>query len=558
MRTDLPPVPAADGRLWMWSLLLFLGSMVFFAVSLGARYGDSPVYSTSIVAGTIIEPGHLLWTPLGALISKAAGLATSVSHSLYVLQFLSLICSGLTVLITFHVLCRLTTRTVALLLASIVGATNGFWAYSASGTSYSCCTMFIAMSLAASITRNEGAELTEPRSFLAGAYAGLAMSSWGPAFLAIPGLWIPAAFRTFSLRRSEVMRCLRRTLLYSFGCLLTGLLPLVAVYVASRAIPGNYFQSPVNGSFLDWIGSSSHGISGDFGVGQILRFGIGFAQSLVSVGTLNEQLRLWFYGETSLPVRPELLLVGAIWIFFAWLAMLAVKRLWAEPGSQRVALVAAIGAIAPTMLFGLYWQPTDLERYFPCLLFIALTIAIVLNRPSSSNRQTVAILTIVLLGMIAINGLLNIAASLSPQSFRSQWVSGIRAQAMNKSDLIFLMGNRKAAVIDPHNPDFPEITLVSLDVPIYGAQWKSLYTDLICKTVESGGRIFVGDSVLWKTTAPRDGWSFREHPEPTPVELSTYFSQFAGSSPMFAVEGEQVWNNKPDLGLALRESGFCS
>jgi len=56
--------------------------------------------------------------------------------------------------------------------------------------------------------------------------------------------------------------------------------------------------------------------------------------------------------------------------------------------------------------------------------------------------------------------------------------------------------------------------------------------------------VFLADTLFGTNDAPRNGWSFRETPRPTPSELQDVFLPFKSDRVAFVVGTERVWLGK--------------
>jgi hypothetical protein len=96
-------------------------------------------------------------------------------------------------------------------------------------------------------------------------------------------------------------------------------------------------------------------------------------------------------------------------------------------------------------------------------------------------------------------------------------------------------------IVPPHDGNFPRIDNLSDEIQKGGALWRSSEINEIRKTQSRGGRVFLADSLFWLDSAPRDGWSFREFPMPTPREIHDAFMPFKSEAVAFTVGRERVW-----------------
>ena len=116
-------------------------SVCLFVASESAWYGDATTYAADVLAGRLIEPGHLLWRPLGYLLHLTTG-GSSYSAVLWKLQFLCLFASALAVMAMYLLAARLYGRHGAVTAATLMALSNGFWTYAISGSSYSLSMLF--------------------------------------------------------------------------------------------------------------------------------------------------------------------------------------------------------------------------------------------------------------------------------------------------------------------------------------------------------------------------------------------------------------------------------
>ena len=67
-------------------LLVVVTSCIAYVLSEGERFGDSITYAKEIRSGSLIEPGHLLWRPLGYVVGHALATLDTYSSALWTLQ----------------------------------------------------------------------------------------------------------------------------------------------------------------------------------------------------------------------------------------------------------------------------------------------------------------------------------------------------------------------------------------------------------------------------------------------------------------------------------------
>ena len=310
---------------WIRAAVLSLGSAVLFLFSNSVQYGDAATYAKQITAGALLEPGHLLWRPLGYVAATLAGVGHSDSGVLWVLQGCSLLFSALAVGALYLLLRRAAhcTPLAAGVAAGLLAVSNGFWTYSFSGCSYSLSVllMIAAMGCATCTERPVAAG----RALLAGALAGAAVSAWATQVLSLPALLVLLVL-TPPWQQSQWRLHLRNAFALAGGGTLTFLLPLLAAFGWHLAQ-----QPPPDAAagFGAWTASAGHGIAPHFSLAQVLRVAIGWPQSLLSTLNLGQGLRLWSLHEASFPWSVWMLsplIVYAITAYCAYRLLRSFRR----------------------------------------------------------------------------------------------------------------------------------------------------------------------------------------------------------------------------------------
>jgi hypothetical protein len=318
------------------------------------------------------------------------------------------------------------------------------------------------------------------------------------------------------------------------------------LYEFSGAIGIEHFVPPRPNDIgiLEWMRSSDHGIPVAFGASQIFRVVVGFPQSIVSIADIAQNLRLWMYGDIPFPWSPWLIVIASFYAIIAY----ALIRVWRArsiltPESRTLA-ICTIAAVALNLIFALAWQGTDLERYLPSLPYQALFVGILVSQAKEPQRPTSYIFPIVALALLAtVNWLGTFRPVLAKSSYRDAWLTEIRL-ATKQGDLLLLLGNRKAQIVSPHDLAFPRVLNVSNLILMEGGRWRSTVATAILQTRANGRHIFIADSLLSRDSRPRDGWSFKQNPEPSPAAIAEMFEGISTGHVAFSVLGERVWEAK--------------
>jgi hypothetical protein len=525
-------------------LLVLAASCIAYVLSEGARFGDATVYATLIRRGDLIEPGHLLWRLLAYVVGQALGTLDTFSSTLWTLQGLCLAAS-LAGLAAIYFLCRqVAAPGIALFVTGFAAISNGYWVYAFSGCSYTCGVLFQAISLNYAI-KERRANRGLGNAFAAGGFGGLAAATWATNVVVAPATLV-ALITTTGGAHMRIRQMLYKTCMFALGYLTTFALPLALAYLCTTA-QGRAAPTSSGVSFAQWVSSARHGVPTHFGMSQLLRAVLGWAQSVISLSDLGYQLRLWHFGEGPLPLTLwSLALLG----FYAGVLLLAVVLL--QRRSQldvrsRWLIYAAVLAIGLNLAFGMAWQGTDLERYMPSLPFQMLLLAVALNvvweRADSVRFISLAFMT--LLVLLVVNWQGTFRPAFDPNSYRNTWISAIRQHASH-GDLVVVLGQQKTLIFSPRDENYPRINEISVEI-LQGPGWRSYETNAIRLAQSRGGRVFLGDSLFWLDSAPRDGWSFKENPAPTPREIHDTFLPFKSETVAFTVGRERVWEARTDI-----------
>jgi hypothetical protein len=545
---DLYPAPSQSDRVRSIYLpALILGSTVAFIVGESVGYGDAPYYAEDIANGSFIEPGHLLWRPLGGLVYWIAQAAGYPGDALWVIQGLSLMASVASVGAMFLFISRWCSQTAALLGAALFAFSHGFWYYASSGCSYSLSVFFSIFAFILAAPNTSQTTQSSWRGLLSGVFGGLASLAWLIQGANFPALLLANILFLKTARRQHVLQILVAMVPFLAGYWITVGLPLTGIYFYQAA------ASPGPG-FLAWLSRSGHGIHTTFGIHQLMRLVLGWGQSMIALGDLGMTMKIWLLDGVPLAlshVSPGLFLLTVFYFFVAGGTWVIVRRKGPMlTGPQRRILLVAICSLVANAGFALYWDATSLERYFPSVPFLVLGACVALerlrlqrNQNGASQIRGMAVGVVAIGALILINWFGTFYPALAGNSVKRQWLSEIQRR-LDKDDLLIVLG--KHDVTDPHNRAMPKVLSLSIQITMMSnpEEWKPFTTRWVRETWAQGGRVLIGESVLGLGSRPRDGWSFTEHPVPSPKDLDAFFAPLKGEL-LFSVSGERVWVAKP-------------
>lgn len=540
---------AAQRSDWIGAGVVLLGSALLFLLSNSVRYGDSSYYAKDIRTGALLDPGHLLWRPLGYAVAALTGALHSDSAVLWVLQWCSLLFSALAVAALWLFLRRSVGcgRVVAGAAAALMAVSNGFWNYSFSGCSYGLSVLLLIAAMGCVCSREQ--PVSAGRALLAGVLAGAAVSSWAIQVLALPGVLL-LLLLTPSWNRSLWRLHLRNACAMAGGGVLSFLLPLLAAYAwRAQAHPAHAGTLQPTTGFGSWLHSAGHGIPVQLSPGQLLRVMIGWPQSFVSTFNLGQGLRLWTLHERGFQWSLWMLPPIIVYAVAAYCAYQLLKSFRARPHFERGLIIASAAAIAANLLFALLWQGTDLERYFPSLPFQLLLFALVLQQVAEAARAGAALtdggrLTaalVIAVGLVAwVNWQAAYLSVFSSHSARQEWETQLR-RVTTEHDLLVVLGQGKFDIRDPHDARMPRIINLAYDIPTRHADWETPVLQEIEVTRQHGGRVFLGNSLFDSEDALRDGWSYHQVPTPSAQHIQAVFLPFKSDTLAFTAGGERVW-----------------
>jgi hypothetical protein len=522
-------------------LLVIVASCSAYVVSQGARFGDATTYAKQIRSGALIEPGHLLWRPLGFVLGHALGTLDSYSSTLWTLQGMCLAASVIGLLATY-LLCRnVAIPAVALFVSAIAAVSNGYWVYAFSGCSYTCGILFQTLALHWAIREREAGRGSRD-ALIAGVFGGLAACAWAINLLVAPAIVLALAATAGT--RMRMRQLLSSAGAFALGYATTFVAPVALAYQrtasATQLRAGARTAAGVN--FSQWLSTTRHDVPVHFGPTQLFRAAIGWAQSVLSLSDLGYRLRLWHFGEGAFPLAPWSLAFLSFYAAVLLLAVLLVRERSRLDVRTRSLIYVAVLAVGVNLAFGIAWQGTDLERYMPSWPFQMLLLAIALNIVwQRLDRARFLLLTCATLVVLVVaNWQGTFEPVLAADSYRNLWVTAIRQHA-SRGDLLVVFGQRKFMIVAPHDENFPKIDNVSDEIEKGGAGWRATEINEIRQTQSRGGRVFLADSLFWTDSKPRDGWSFREYPVPTPRDLRDAFLPFRSDTVAFTAGREQVW-----------------
>ncbi len=489
------------------------------AVYLAATYatraefmGDTVHVEELILASKLGEFGHLLWYPLGWLLSQlvipagrllvGAEARTTVIMTLVGISWLA----GLLSVFMLHNVVRMISRREWVANASVVGLifSQGFLNYVHAGVSYVLGLSLLLFGLYRALTGGETPQQSRARGWGTGVVLACAAGLWLNYALAIPAvLAFPLLVFGFDRGRWRVVR----------QCAVSFALAIALMYGSAVILQGIHTAAGLKG----WIEVSRHGINRIYGVPRMV---FGFARSFINMGNDATAFKRFVDHDPLNPVSSADLFRVSLWklsLFYLVLGWIVVTLLRSERGRRILGFLALTGV--PVLLFAVSWQGGDMERYLPFYpaFFVALAYCL------SSGRSSLAFKIVVAIFMTTAV-LSNVGAMATPVLADRQ-----NQEAVRIKDLRPLLKPRSLiAIVNPQDElysfsyDFPlnpvnrAGLLTTYEVVLPGTiqvpYWRQLFAVRTFSAWSAGGDVWVSKRVL--SPRPRSEWIWIEGDDP--------------------------------------------
>ena len=399
---------SSAARLASWlSPLLAVAGLLLYAFTRTANYnGDGLVYALAIKdahSANLISPGHLLYGPLNLKLYQllqALGLGLS---PLAVLQWGNIIVGALSLgLMAAIAVQLLPSRRLALLVAVGFGVSYSFWIQATDAEAYASAIMCTLAATLLLVLAKKYPHRQGRYCLAAGALGGLAI-----LFHISMVLFYPAALigLLFGYKETSSHR-LRRVALYSMAFLLAGFAPLlITAFTLGNA-------TSFAGA-LAWLGKSSHSASVSLGPKSFIQAGYGVVNSFVFLASLGQEIQFALADNSAKSAIASQLMRSQTAPLLSYLTValllgvvgwLALRRLHLREGSAY--LIFLIGWIVPFALMGIYYFPSDTERWVIILPAVWLLIGLaVAAAPANKFSRDISVLAVAVILLALVNGI---------------------------------------------------------------------------------------------------------------------------------------------------------
>jgi hypothetical protein len=567
------PMPVAGrsaGRSSVGGLAAVLVSVLVLAVTRPTFIGDALLYvygidgyrTGELPLAQLFEFGHLLWRPLGALVSALLGpwlvAAFDWTPALAitaVLIGLSLLSAVGTVFLFERLAGRVTPEPWAPgLLAVAFLTSNAFLNYSQSGSSYVPGLFLLSLATWLALGARFDERPRPARALAAGAALAGSVTLWTPYVLSVPAVvLLPLVFSAGDLdprraRRDADVRFATWTLAACLGI-------LVLVFSTGALLAGVRSGADLR----DWTNEAAHGWSQRL---RLLRLPTGVARAFADMGDDGILLKRFLLRDPYERVGLLDVLGGGLWkVVLVHLALLvAVGQALRDPVGRRACAVLALAAV-PVVLFAvLVFEPSSPERYFPAFPFLLLVLAAGLRRPPA-RRAGVAFV----LSAFATIGALNVRAawptSAAPASTLEAAASlkdrlpaaSLVALPTLRDPLYRFAGTRPFHPLNrPGLPVYDVVKIATRQVET----WREEFADRALDSWRRGGDVWVSSRLTAERPHADWGWVEGDDPRIRWRDLTTFFRSLAFDERLGGDDGfRRVAKDEPNLAVLERASG---
>ena len=299
--------------------------------------------------------GHLFWVPIGSL---AQGLGPEgVLWTFLVVNAIAGVSSVVLLRATLG-LVGVRPWTAAAVSVALLFA-QAMLNFTLTGSSYVPGLALTLLALYLALLRPESSR----GAWLAAVGSGFAMAGaitiWFPYVLVVPGVLL-APVIVHGYDRPRVWFVVRATI--AMGVLILATYGPTAWMMGVRDLTG----------LRGWVAKSSHGVQ----TSGAARTAFGLARSFISMGDDGLLFKRYLLRDTYNPVTLADLAGLSLWklgFFYLMLAAVALRSLGDARG-RRLLLLALVGGV-PVVVFGLFWQGGDMERYMPLYPFFFVALA---------------------------------------------------------------------------------------------------------------------------------------------------------------------------------------
>jgi hypothetical protein len=500
--------------------VVYLGDTSSYAEDVVEHLGESPFERGS----SLWESGHLIWRPLGWLMTTIASPAlsrvtdwTPFMQAAFVLIAVSVLSSVVAVVLWYLMLVDLTrSPKIAFLVTLALACGDGFLLYAHSGCSYipgvTCLT--------ASLYCLRKYTLTRGAIFYA-----LAALLWLPFILAGPALALVAAGPTdWDVRIRNIWPTIKPGRAARFAAISAAV--VIAFYCLALAAR----RTTSIADSKAWFFAASHGYSRSL---KAVRAITGLPRSLFFLGKDGILFKRFLKHDPYAPVAFTDLLRASLWkiaVFYLFVVCL-LWDLWrrSQSGWPLVLLIAGAG---PVIFFAIFlFEPSESERYLPVLPFVVLATGWIFRDFSAKPRAAQLIVAGSLLCVVLSNGYAFAAPHIASED-EASWrrIANLRSRISGAS--VAMVTTNQDAIEDflrhsifsrVNRPQLFRVYDIAEPGLLRMQQWREQFAAEVFSVWKDGGEVWISKRV-W-SARPRPDWNWVEGDDPLEV-WSDFFGFF--------------------------------
>lgn len=516
--------------------------------------GDTHIYADAILASRLGEFGHLLWSPLGWVVSQLSMPVTSsivgrdarltVIMTLMSLSWLA----GLLSVFMLHGVVRTISQREWAANAATLGLifSQAFLNFAQTGCSYVPGLSLLLSGIYLSVTGGERPQQSSARGWGAGVALAGAVGLWFPYVLSVPAalafpllVFGPAKRRWRFVHRGAVTFALATALMYGSAALLQGMHTVA--------------------DLREWVASSAHGISGVNGAPRML---FGLSRSFINMGNDGIAFKRFVAHDPLNPVSAADMLnlwlsLGKLSLFYLLLGSMTMMLLRSERSRRMLGLLVLNGL--PILVFAVSWQGGDMERYLPLypLFFVSLAYCLSSDRPSPWFR----IIAVAFMAIVTVSNVRGMATSVSIRR-QNEVVARIQdLQPLLKRQSLVVTVHQQDGVrafywTFPFHPINRAGSLSSYHVVEAGTtevlDWRQRFAARTLSVWAAGGDVWVSRRVL--SPRPRSEWNWVEGGDPRVswADIYGFFSRLEMGRSVGGDDGFALLLSSPKNREALR------
>lgn len=528
-------VMAALGLLlWVTSPYSF-GDMMNYAGDVAIAFEVGPLSKAS----PLWEFGHLLWRPIGYVLTRAATypepVASALELSLVTARIfiaLNLIAAAVAVALWYSIARKITgSFPFAATLTLGFAAGNGFLNYAHTGSSYVFGLAFVSFATWLAFRAAERKRLDLTAAGAIGVFSGFAAAVWFPFILAAPA----SALTAILWNEQRGLGALRERRAFTFiAAAATACSAFLAAWLLVAVL---VLEINSCSQFVSWVVHSGHGWSQTI---NALRMATGVPRLFYDIGFDGLIWKRFTLGDPYAPVSvSRLVCCASLWkLAVSWAVVLVLPlTLWVSK-QGRPAFWIFLAAAAPLAWFAVFvMEPSSPERFLPGYPHLLLSFAAACML-TGRWRLPVRVGVTCFLASILVS---NVVAMWKPAVDRNYEAAAVRIDSIrervgSKGAIFFLLTRDEAYAFTKQRPFHPlnrKTDMLVWDLIETGTSrgplWRERLAEIVTGVWKENGEVWVSKRVLAEKPAEEWYWVEGDVPRVRWTDLPAFFSTLTSS-----------------------------